>query len=233
LNADPDAIEQLAARLATTLGAKATPSPPGSQTRLVGITGSVAAGKSTLAAALREPLSRALAAPVTVVGSDGFLYADDVLRERGAFDKKGFPESHDRAAILHFVAELEAGAQSIEVPVYSHASRSADARLTVALPCTLIIEGVYAFEVLRASTLPHVGVYLDASEEDLEQFFLTRWSHLLAERGEYVRAAWRDVNLPNLRLHIEKERARADLVLHKAADHQLTLSGSGPRGSRT
>jgi type I pantothenate kinase len=210
-------IEKVAAQLALSLA--------GTGTRLVGITGSVAAGKSTLAAALRDPLSRALAGPVAVVGSDGFLHPDEVLRERGLFDKKGFPESHDKAAILRFVAQLESGAGAVEVPLYSHRSGGVDGWLTVSLPCTLIVEGVFAFEVLRASALPHVGVYLDASEHDLEGFYLARWSHLLAERGDYVRAAWRDVNLPNLRLHIAQERARAELVLHKTSDHQLTLGG--------
>jgi type I pantothenate kinase len=207
-------IEQLASRLALAL--------PGAGTRLVGITGSVAAGKSTLASALIGPLASALAGPVAVVGSDGFLYSDDVLRARGLLDKKGYPETHDHAAIQHFAAQL-ATAKQVEVPVYSHKTKGIDGHLTVMLPCTLVVEGVFAFELLRASALPHVGVYLDASEEDLERFFLARWSHLLAERGEYVRAAWRDVNLPNLRLHIEKERAHAELVLHKASDHQLTM----------
>lgn len=208
-------IEELAARLASML--------PAAGTRLVGLTGSVAAGKSTLAASLREPLSRALAGPVSVVGSDGFLHSDALLRERGIFDKKGFPESHDRDAIARFVALLQSGASDVQVPLYSHAAKGVDGHLTVALPCTLIVEGVFAFELLRASSLPHVGVYLDASEDDLERFFLARWSHLLAERGDYVRAAWRDVNLPNLRRHIGHERARADLVLRKAADHVITL----------
>lgn len=207
-------IEQLAVRLASALG-------DSSGTRLVGITGSVAAGKSTLAAALREPLSRALSGPVAIVGSDGFLYADDLLRERGLLDKKGFPESHDRDAMQRFVGQLESDASQLEVPVYAHESRGVSGHQTLTLPCTLIIEGVFAFELLRASKLPQVGVYLDASEPDLERFFMTRWSHLLADQGDYVRAAWRDVNLPNLRLHIAHERERADLVLHKSSDHEI------------
>jgi type I pantothenate kinase len=184
----------------------------------------VAAGKSTLAAALREPLARALGSSVEVVGSDGFLHSDALLRERGLLEKKGFPESHDREAMLRFARQLERDVHELEVPLYSHATRSVDGARTVTLPCTLIVEGVYAFELLRASTLPQVRIYLDASEQDLERFFLARWAHLLAERGDYVRGAWRDVNLPNLRLHIAHERARAELVLHKSADHTITFA---------
>ncbi|HEX5660149.1 MAG TPA: hypothetical protein VFX59_23300 [Polyangiales bacterium] len=192
-------------------------------TRLVGLTGGVAAGKSTLAAALREPLARVLGGGVEVVGSDGFLQSDQALRARGLLHEKGFPESHDRDAILRFAGRLNSDAREVEVPLYSHATRSVDGARTVALPCTLIVEGVFAFELLRASALPHVGIYLDASEDDLERFYLTRWSHLLADHGDFVRGAWRDVNLPNLRLHISKERAHAELVLHKAADHTITV----------
>ena len=61
---------------------------------VVGIAGSVAVGKSTTARVLQALLGRWPDHPkVDLVTTDGFLWPNAVLEERGIMDRKGFPES--------------------------------------------------------------------------------------------------------------------------------------------
>ena len=90
---------------------------------VIGIAGSVAAGKSTTARLLRELLSRWPSTPhVQLITTDGFLYPNAELQRRGLMDRKGFPESYDRRALLRFVAKIKSGAPEVRAPKYSHHS---------------------------------------------------------------------------------------------------------------
>ena len=61
---------------------------------IIGVAGSVAVGKSTTARILQALLRRWPASPkVDLVTTDGFLYPNAVLAERGLMERKGFPES--------------------------------------------------------------------------------------------------------------------------------------------
>src|SRR4051794_30121680 len=86
---------------------------------IIGIAGSVAVGKSTVARLLRTLLARGPGEPdVELVTTDGFLYPNATLAERGLMERKGFPESYDRRALLRFVSAVKAGATELSVPVY-------------------------------------------------------------------------------------------------------------------
>ena len=78
---------------------------------VIGVAGSVAVGKSTTARLLRELLARWPATPrVQLITTDGFLYPNAELERRGLMERKGFPESYDRRALLRFVSKVKAGA---------------------------------------------------------------------------------------------------------------------------
>ncbi len=89
---------------------------------VIGIAGSVAVGKSTTARLLRELLAKddAHSNVVELVTTDGFLLPNAELERRGLLDRKGFPESYDRKALLRFVMEVKSGVEVVEAPVYSH-----------------------------------------------------------------------------------------------------------------
>ena len=88
---------------------------------VIGVAGSVAVGKSTTARLLQELLGRSPRRPkVDLVPTDGFLYPNAVLEEHGILDRKGFPESYDRKALLKFVVDVKSGAPEVVAPVYSH-----------------------------------------------------------------------------------------------------------------
>ena len=88
---------------------------------VIGVAGSVAVGKSTFARILQALLARWPDHPqVDLVTTDGFLHPNAVLAERGIMDRKGFPESYDRRALVSFLSELKSGAPEAQAPFYSH-----------------------------------------------------------------------------------------------------------------
>ncbi|WP_119030601.1 type I pantothenate kinase, partial [Acinetobacter pittii] len=112
---------------------------------VIGIAGSVAVGKSTVARLLRELLGRSPRRPVVdLVTTDGFLYPNRVLEERELLSRKGFPESYDRKALLRFVVDVKSGMPEVTAPVYSHVTYDIvpNQQLVVRQPDILIIEGL-------------------------------------------------------------------------------------------
>jgi len=158
---------------------------------IIGIAGSVAVGKSTTARILRAMMSRWPSSPkVDLVTTDGFLFPNAVLREEGLMEKKGFPESYDRAALLSFLTDIKAGKPNVWAPVYSHLVYDIvpDERIVVDQPDILILEGL---NVLQTGKLPRDGraipfvsdffdfsIFIDADEADLQRWYVERFMRL-------------------------------------------------------
>jgi type I pantothenate kinase len=158
---------------------------------IIGIAGSVAVGKSTTARILRAMMARWPSSPkVDLVTTDGFLFPNAVLREEGLMEKKGFPESYDRAALLSFLTDIKAGKPNVWAPVYSHLVYDIlpDERIVVDQPDILILEGL---NVLQTGKLPRDGraipfvsdffdfsIFIDADEADLQRWYVERFMRL-------------------------------------------------------
>ena len=80
----------------------------------VGITGSVAVGKSTFAANLAE----ALAVNVAVVSTDDFLMSNATLMAHGLFNQKGFPQTYGLDKMAQMIAAFKAGQSTVTIPLY-------------------------------------------------------------------------------------------------------------------
>src|SRR5882757_5883684 len=88
---------------------------------IIGIAGSVAAGKSTTARVLQALLTRWPNTPkVDLVTTDGFLLPNAVLERETLMEKKGFPESYDLPTLLRFMSDIKAGTPKVPAPLYSH-----------------------------------------------------------------------------------------------------------------
>lgn len=216
---------------------------------VIGIAGSVAVGKSTVARILRDMLARWPETPnVQLITTDGFLYPNSVLEERRIAHRKGFPESYDRRALLRFVTQVKSGASETKVPHYSHLIYDIvpDEFTVVKRPDILIVEGLNVLQPasmqhpLAVSDLFDFSIYVDARTADIERWFTNRFLRLkdqaFSDPSSYFRrfatldeeAArglaheyWKGINEPNLVENIRPTRARASLVLRKEADHRV------------
>jgi len=167
----------------TFLGKPARPVP-----YIIGIAGSVAVGKSTFARILRALLARWPNHPtVDLITTDGFLYPNRVLEERGLMNRKGFPESYDLRRLMRFMAELKSGADEVRAPVYSHLVYDIvpEAETLVEHPDIVLVEGLNVLQTpdgaLRRSIRTFVSdyfdfsIYVDAAEDDIEEWYVARF----------------------------------------------------------
>jgi type I pantothenate kinase len=158
---------------------------------VIGVAGSVAVGKSTTARILKELLSRWPGTPhVELVTTDGFLRDNADLERRNLLQRKGFPESYHRRALLRFVAEVKSGAEEVRAPVYSHLTYDiVPGEFTVVRrPDVLIVEGLNVLQVpkqrrdggndLAVSDFFDFSVYVDAPMEDLRRWYVERFLRL-------------------------------------------------------
>ena len=158
---------------------------------VIGVAGSVAVGKSTVSRVLQELLSRAPGNPkVDLITTDGFLYPNAELQRRGLLDRKGFPESYNRRALLQFVMDVKSGEPKVLAPVYSHMVYDivADEHIEVESPDILIIEGLNVLQPARVeadgrsglavSDFVDFSVFVDAEEGHIKQWFLNRFMEL-------------------------------------------------------
>ncbi len=158
---------------------------------VIGIAGSVAVGKSTTARILHALLMRWPSSPrVDLVTTDGFLYPNAVLSERGLMRRKGFPESYDRARLVGFLADVKSGKGEVEVPLYSHLVYDVipNDHALVDRPDILIVEGLNILQpglprttrepILFASDFIDFSIYIDADKADLESWYMERFFRL-------------------------------------------------------
>jgi len=158
---------------------------------IIGVAGSVAVGKSTVARLLKELLARWPSSPkVELITTDGFLLPNTTLRRRRLMNRKGFPESYDFGAVLRFLSAVKAGEPQVSAPIYSHLSYDIvkGEKRTIKRPDILIFEGI---NVLQSSDLPKAGmsvpflsdffdfsIYIDADERDIERWYVERFMRL-------------------------------------------------------
>ncbi|MEZ5372362.1 MAG: type I pantothenate kinase [Microthrixaceae bacterium] len=219
---------------------------------LLGVAGSVAVGKSTTARVLAALLKRWENHPkVALITTDNFLHPNAVLAERGLMERKGFPESYDRAALIDVLGRLKSGRRSVSTPTYSHVSYDIVPGETQVIedPDIVIVEGL---NVLQAPTVergtPVVFVsdffdsslYVDAPEELVEQWYVERFFKLREtvfqtsdsyfttyatlddeQADATARRIWRDINGANLAENILPTRERADVILEKGRHHRV------------
>ncbi|GAB5053629.1 MULTISPECIES: type I pantothenate kinase [Pediococcus] len=215
---------------------------------VIGISGSVAVGKSTTARLLQVLLTNFFPKLHSqLITTDGFLFPNAELEKRGILDRKGFPESYDMPSLLDFMGAVKNGQARIQVPLYSHQSYDIVPGKfeTVDNPDILIVEGINVLQLPSNQTIYisdffDWSVYVDADPELIEKWFLERFGILLDtafhnpedyyyEFAQWprqkafaeARKVWESVDLPNLDEFILPTRSRANLILHKVEHHAM------------
>ena len=209
---------------------------------IVGISGSVAVGKSTTARLLQVLLSNWFSDLKTqLITTDGFLYPNAELKRRHLMSRKGFPESYNMKELIHFLNAVKTGQKQIKVPKYSHQVYDVikDEYDVIDQTDILIVEGINvlqlpANETIYVSDFFDWSIYVDAEADLIEKWFLERFGVLLdtafhdpsnyyyqyaqmprEEAFAYAKKIWRDIDLKNLKEYILPTRFRADMILHK------------------
>jgi len=219
---------------------------------IIGVAGSVAVGKSTVSRVLQSLLKRWPEHPkVDVISTDGFLYPTKVLEERNMMNRKGFPESFDRTALLSFLGAIKSGAMGSKAPVYSHLRYDIvpDEFITVDQPDILIVEGLNVLQTgqpklgepqVFVSDYFDFSIYIDADEKDIQTWYIDRFlalrntvfsqpdayfSHYAklneADARDTATTIWQTINGLNLAQNIAPSRERANLILTKDAQHKI------------
>jgi len=222
---------------------------------IIGIAGSVSVGKSTSARVLQALLSRWKENnQVALVTTDGFLYPNAVLEEKGLMSKKGFPESYDINKLLQFVSDIKSGKTEVKAPKYSHLIYDIvpDEQIVITPPPDiLILEGLNVLQnhldypqqnkpSTFVSDFLDFSIYVDAEENYLEEWFLTRFMNFremafsdpdsyfypvstIPEEEAKAMALniWEEINSKNLHKNILPTRDRAHLILHKGENHKV------------
>ncbi|MDH6363882.1 type I pantothenate kinase [Enterococcus sp. PF1-24] len=213
---------------------------------IIGISGSVAVGKSTTARLIQTILSRTFKrSNVELITTDGFLYPNHVLEERGIMDRKGFPESYDMEKLIDFLNRVKSGEEQIEVPIYSHSVYDIieGEFAYINQPDILIVEGINTLQLpanqqIYVSDFFDFSVFVDADPLLIEKWYLERFGALLDsafldpdnyyyqyaignrdDAFQMARGVWKNVNLKNLEEYILPTRGRADVILHKTENH--------------
>lgn len=159
---------------------------------IIGIAGSVAVGKSTTARIIQALLARWPNHPrVDLVTTDGFLYPNRLLQQRGLMERKGFPESYDTRRLIQFLADVKSGRGQVTAPVYSHLVYDIvpGQEQVVNHPDILILEGLNVLQPPVLGTkgkIPAVyvsdffdfSVYIDAKEEYIRNWYIDRFKVL-------------------------------------------------------
>ncbi len=188
LNLHVSATQTLHKATDTFLGSLPAPTP-----YVIGIAGSVAVGKSTFARILRALLARWPDHPrVDLVTTDGFLFPNRVLDERGALLRKGFPESYDVRKLVQFMADVKAANGAVHAPVYSHQAYDivAGEFQVVDRPDIVIVEGLNVLQTgdgqsgrpprVFVSDFFDFSIYIDADEAHIEAWYVARFQTLRA-----------------------------------------------------
>ncbi|WP_337860794.1 type I pantothenate kinase [Ferroplasma sp.] len=217
---------------------------------IIGVTGSVAVGKSTTSRLLKTLLDRINPEyNIYIVSTDNFLKSNATLQKENRLERKGFPESFDIQALLNFLVDIKAGKNHIEIPVYSHLKYDVlPEKQEITNPDILILEGLNILQVnklgrqneIYVSDFLDFSIFIDANVEYIKEWFIQRFFILMdtafRDRNSYFQkysqlgkeeaiklasSIWDNINGKNYLENIIKTRYRAELIIEKGKNHNI------------
>ena len=217
---------------------------------IIGVTGSVAVGKSTTSRLLKTLLERINPEyRIYIVSTDNFLKNNARLREENLMERKGFPESYDMQNLISFLVDAKSGTSRIEIPVYSHLKYDVlEEKQEIVNPDIIILEGLNILQIDHSRTANQIyvsdfldfSIFIDANVGFIKQWFIERFFLLMEtafkDKNSYFQKysqfsrkdaletaskIWDDINGKNYEENIVKTRYRAELIIEKEKDHSI------------
>jgi type I pantothenate kinase len=193
---------------------------------VVGVTGGIAAGKSTVAGALADALGW------PAVSTDGFIKPD-------AGNRKGYAESYDAVVLAAFIDAIRNDGQAT-TPRYSHLHYDVVAHDDITSH-NVVIDGLHlGHDVLGIRDRIDVLVHLDAPTDTLSEWYLARFQELRtlakdeptaflhpykdmdpAALDAMAMQVWRDLNAVVIDTEVRPSEGAADVVVRLGADHDV------------
>jgi len=220
------------------------------QPLLIGITGSVSVGKSTISNIIKKLVtSPPINLSAQVISTDNFLFPNSQLQKDQILHRKGFPESFDHAAIIKFLSGIREGKPNSIIPIYSHETYDIEGTSHSEVTDLIIIEGVNILqdppekkgEDQSIRDFLDFSIFIDADEseitkwyehrflryctlaEDNTKSFFSQFKNLnMEERKELASEIWKSVNKPNLDNYIYPSKKYADLIITKGHGHLVS-----------
>ena len=220
------------------------------QPLLIGITGSVSVGKSTISNIIKKLVtSPPINLSAQVISTDNFLFPNSQLQKDQILHRKGFPESFDHVAIIKFLSEISEGKPNSIIPIYSHETYDIEGTSHSEVTDLIIIEGVNILQnpIGKDNQDPRIrdfldfSIFIDADESEITQWyedrflrycslaedntksFFSQFKNLnLEERKKLASEIWKSVNKPNLDSYIYPSKEYADLIIKKGNGHLVS-----------
>ncbi|MBU3826820.1 MAG: type I pantothenate kinase [Candidatus Anaerobiospirillum merdipullorum] len=207
---------------------------------IISISGSVSVGKTTTAKLLYSLIKAWPTAPkVSLITTDGYLYPNKILEERGIMNQKGFPISYDVKRLMKFLIDVKDGVPNLKVPQYSHLTYDVipDAYTMVDRPDILIIEGVNVLQ--NGADYPQVrnrifisdfidfAIYVDAQEQYLINWYIERFLKLRESTFDDPKSYFhRYAHMP------EQEAIQLARIIWQSVNHQNLIENILPCRNR-
>ena len=220
------------------------------QPLLIGITGSVSVGKSTISNIIKKlAINPPTNLSAQVISTDNFLFPNSQLQKNQILHRKGFPESFDHAAIIKFLSGITEGKPNSIIPIYSHETYDIEGTSRSEITDLIIIEGVNILQepIEKNDQDPSIrefldfSIFIDADESEITQWyedrflkycslaedntksFFSQFKNLnMEERKKLASEIWKSVNKPNLDKYIYPSKQYADLIIKKGNDHLVS-----------
>ncbi|KRN26626.1 type I pantothenate kinase [Liquorilactobacillus mali] len=198
---------------------------------VIGITGNVASGKTTLASEI-EKICKTRFPNLTIsnISTDNFLYTNSQLKARNLYSKKGFPESYNYNMIRKFIHAILAK-KKIELPLYSHKINDINLNKSVIVnkPDIVILEGLLILQPEFYQIL-NESIFIDVDETSNYKWFKQRCLKLnLSQLDnvsddkfiEIVKDNWTNINLKNYYDNVLPLKVKATIKLKLDFNHSI------------